>query len=153
ILLLQAVVAGTLTTIFQSSAVALTTALGLNVTGDVAINTNKLTVTASSGDVTSAGALSAATAAGAMGATQSDQESASATNLLVSPGRQQYHPSAAKAWVRFNGQGTVAITASYNVTSITDNGVGHYTVNFTTAFSGANAYACGATANQNGTSA
>ena len=39
----------------------------------------------------------------------------------------------AKAWVNFNGTGTVAIRASYNVSSITDNGVGTYTVNFTTA--------------------
>ena len=38
-----------------------------------------------------------------------------------------------KAWVNFNGTGTVAIRASYNVSSITDNGVGDYTVNFTTA--------------------
>lgn len=42
---------------------------------------------------------------------------------------------AAKAWVNFNGQGTVAIRASGNVSSITDNGTGNYTVNFTTAFS------------------
>jgi hypothetical protein len=40
----------------------------------------------------------------------------------------------AKAWVNFNGQGTVAIIASYNVSSITDNGTGDYTVNFTNAF-------------------
>jgi hypothetical protein len=39
----------------------------------------------------------------------------------------------AKAWVNFNGTGTVAIRAGYNVSSITDNGTGHYTVNFTTA--------------------
>jgi hypothetical protein len=38
-----------------------------------------------------------------------------------------------RAWVNFNGTGTVAIRASGNVTSITDNGVGSYTVNFTTA--------------------
>ena len=37
------------------------------------------------------------------------------------------------AWVNFNGTGTVAIRASYNVSSITDNGTGKYTVNFTTA--------------------
>ena len=47
----------------------------------------------------------------------------------------------AKAWVNFNGTGTVAIRASYNVSSITDSGVGTYTVNFTTAFSNAN-YSC-----------
>jgi hypothetical protein len=39
----------------------------------------------------------------------------------------------AKAWVNFNGTGTVAIRASFNVSSITDNGTGNYTVNFTTA--------------------
>ena len=38
-----------------------------------------------------------------------------------------------KSWVNFNGQGTVAIRDSYNVSSITDNGVGIYTVNFTNA--------------------
>lgn len=37
------------------------------------------------------------------------------------------------AWVNLDGTGTVAINASYNVSSITDNGVGIYTVNFTTA--------------------
>ena len=45
---------------------------------------------------------------------------------------------AAKAWVNFNGTGTVAIRASFNVTSITDNGTGDYTVNFTTAMADAN---------------
>lgn len=44
----------------------------------------------------------------------------------------------ARAWVQFNGSGTVAINASGNITSITDNGVGNYTLNFTTAFSDAN---------------
>jgi len=39
----------------------------------------------------------------------------------------------ARAWVNFNGTGTVAIRASGNVSSITDNGAGNYTVNFTTA--------------------
>jgi hypothetical protein len=38
-----------------------------------------------------------------------------------------------RAWVNFNGSGTVAIRASGNVSSITDNGTGDYTVNFTTA--------------------
>jgi hypothetical protein len=40
---------------------------------------------------------------------------------------------AARAWVNFNGTGTVAIRVSGNVTSITDNGTGDYTVNFTNA--------------------
>jgi hypothetical protein len=37
-----------------------------------------------------------------------------------------------RAWVNFNGSGTVSINASGNVSSITDNAVGNYTVNFTT---------------------
>lgn len=40
---------------------------------------------------------------------------------------------AARAWVNFNGVGTVSIRSAGNVTSITDNNVGNYTVNFTTA--------------------
>ena len=44
----------------------------------------------------------------------------------------------AKAWVNFNGTGTVSITDSYNVSSITDLGTGQYLVNFSTARSNAN---------------
>jgi hypothetical protein len=44
-----------------------------------------------------------------------------------------------RAWVNFNGTGTVAIRASGNVSSITDGGTGNYTVNFTTALPDANA--------------
>ena len=44
----------------------------------------------------------------------------------------------ALAWVNFNGTGTVAIRSSYNVSSITDNGTGDYTINFATALSDAN---------------
>jgi hypothetical protein len=43
-----------------------------------------------------------------------------------------------RAWVNFNGTGTVAIRASGNVSSITDSGTGEYTVNFTTAMPDAN---------------
>ena len=74
----------------------------------------------------------------AIPATQAQQETATSTTTYVSPGRQQYHPSAAKAWVNFNGTGTIAIRGSYNVSSITDNGTGDYTVVFTTAMSDAN---------------
>lgn len=48
-----------------------------------------------------------------------------------------------RAWVNFNGTGTVAIRASGNVTSITDNGTGNYTVNFTTAMPDTNYAAVG----------
>lgn len=43
-----------------------------------------------------------------------------------------------RAFVNFNGTGTVAINSQYNVSSITDNGVGDYTVNFTNALADAN---------------
>ncbi len=43
-----------------------------------------------------------------------------------------------KAWVNFNGTGTVAIRDSFNVSSITDNSTGQYTVNFTTAMADTN---------------
>jgi hypothetical protein len=55
--------------------------------------------------------------------------STSATNCIQ---------GSAKAWVNFDGTGTVAIRASYNVSSITDNGTGDYTVNFTNAFANSN---------------
>ena len=45
---------------------------------------------------------------------------------------------ACRAWVNFNGTGTVAIRSSGNVSSITDNGTGNYTVNLTTAMPDAN---------------
>jgi hypothetical protein len=52
---------------------------------------------------------------------------------------------AARAWVNFNGTGTVAIRASGNVSSITDGGTGTYTLNFTTTLPDAN-YAANLTA-------
>jgi hypothetical protein len=52
-------------------------------------------------------------------------------NTWLNPdGTQNYK---CRAWVNFNGTGTVAIRASGNVSSIVDNGTGDYTVNFTTA--------------------
>ena len=59
-----------------------------------------------------------------------------ANNKLVSPG--VIGSMLCRAWVNFNGTSTVAIRASYNVSSITDNGTGDYTVNFTTAMPDAN---------------
>ncbi len=52
---------------------------------------------------------------------------------------------ACRAWVNFNGTGTVAIRASGNVSSITDNGTGDYTVNLTTAMPDVNYSIVGST--------
>lgn len=43
-----------------------------------------------------------------------------------------------RSWVNFNAVGTVTIRASFNVSSITDNGVGLFTINFTNAMPDAN---------------
>ncbi|HYH63438.1 MAG TPA: hypothetical protein VD866_01955 [Urbifossiella sp.] len=66
-------------------------------------------------------------------ATQAQMEATSSLAAVVTPGRQQYHPSAAKFWVKHDDGTTIA--ASYNVSSVTDNGTGDHTVNFATAFS------------------
>jgi len=50
----------------------------------------------------------------------------------------------AKAWVNFNGTGTVAIRDSFNVASLTDNAVGKYTVAFSNAFAAADYATVGA---------
>jgi hypothetical protein len=60
------------------------------------------------------------------------------SNGTVSTSSANVIQGSAKAWVNFNGTGTVAIRASYNVSSITDNGTGDYTVNFTNALPDAN---------------
>ena len=51
--------------------------------------------------------------------------------MTMTGGNPKYY--AARAWVNFNGTGTVAIRAAVNVSSITDQGTGEYRVNFTTA--------------------
>ena len=68
-----------------------------------------------------------------------------ANTLLHSDGTTTTQPSIpaldqrmAKAWVVFNGTGTLAVIGSYGVSSVTDNAVGRYTVNFATAFANTN---------------
>jgi hypothetical protein len=73
------------------------------------------------------------------------------SQLSVIPGGTALLPQfACRAWVNFNGTGTVAIRASGNVSSITDNGTGDYTVNFITAMPDAN-YMVAGTAQRNAT--
>lgn len=43
-----------------------------------------------------------------------------------------------QAWVNFNGTGTLAVRDSYNVSGVTDNGTGDYTVNFTNSMADTN---------------
>jgi hypothetical protein len=67
-------------------------------------------------------------------ANELDTESTDVTNVIN---------GSAKAWVNFNGTGTVAIRESFNVSSITDNGTAIYAVNFTNAMPDANYIVCG----------
>lgn len=82
-------------------------------------------------------------AGGFTAATQAQEEAGTDITVGTTPGRQQYHPSAAKAWVNFNGTGTVAIRSDYNVDTITDHGTGDYTINWDVDFADANYCAVG----------
>jgi hypothetical protein len=76
---------------------------------------------------------------GAAAATQADQETATSLTTFVSPGRQHFHPSAAKCWafVSVDGSGVPSLGASRNITSVTDGGVGILTITIATDFSSA----------------
>lgn len=72
-------------------------------------------------------------------ATQAEQETASSTTVGVTPGRQQFHPSAAKCWAYVTtSAGTPTLQTSYNITSITDTATGQLTITIATDFSTAN---------------
>jgi hypothetical protein len=78
--------------------------------------------------------------------------SSSAANTPVVLQDSGSNSNTCRAWVNFNGTGTVAIRASFNVSSITDNGTGQYTLNFTNAMPDANycAVANGGTVSNDG---
>lgn len=67
-------------------------------------------------------------------ATEAEQKAGTLESVFVTPANQQFHQSAAKAWVSYNQIGNT-VNESYNVTSVTDNSVGNFTVNFTNTFS------------------
>lgn len=72
-------------------------------------------------------------------AVQSDQETGTSNAVAVTPGVQQFHPSAAKAQGSVSPGGSPVFYQSYNCNStITRNGVGDYTISFLTAFSSVN---------------
>ncbi len=87
------------------------------------------TATVSDAATNTAGLVELATA------TEVGNETSSGTEapLAVQPSTLKNHPGVANAWVYFDGTGTVSISDSYNVSSITDNGTGDYTINFTNA--------------------
>lgn len=97
---------------------------------------------------TALGLAPIATSASAADITTGDLAAARITSALNASGSAPIY--AARAWVNFNGS-TMAIRGSGNVSSITDNGIGDYTVNFTTPMPDAN-YCIAGTASRTGTS-
>ena len=80
-------------------------------------------------------------------ATQAALEAETDEATYASPNRVKFSPGVAKGWISFDGTGVVSILASYNVTSLVDDGTGQYTVNWNVDFSGAN-YAVAAMSRQ-----
>jgi len=119
---------------------AVTDAVTINSSGAVTL-ANALTVT---GNISTSGTIPAAQLTGTLPAI----DGSSLTNLPQPAALTTASGSApsysARAWVNFNGTGTVAIRGSGNVTSITDHGTGDYTINFSTAMVDANYSVVGA---------
>ena len=84
-------------------------------------------------------------------ATDTIQSSTTGTPPQFNDGSGTQIGTLCRAWVNFNGtSGSVAIRASFNVSSITYNGTGDYTVNFTNALSDANYGITGSVADAGG---
>ena len=71
--------------------------------------------------------------ASTVAATQAEEEAGSAITAFTSPGTQQFHQSACKAWAKTVKTG--GVSASYNVASFTKNATGDYTIAWTVDFS------------------
>lgn len=101
---------------------------------------NERVLTAGSGIAITDGGAGGAVTVAIDPATQAEMEAGSITTKAVTPGRQHFHPSAAKGWINFNAADTTPdMVINYNAAgSITDGGVGTFTVNWDTDFSTAN---------------
>jgi hypothetical protein len=64
-----------------------------------------------------------------------------------------FKQSAAKAWANLNGTGTIALRASFNVSSVVDNGVGDYSFSYTNAMANGNYQIAGTIGNTSGSGA
>jgi hypothetical protein len=91
------------------------------------------TIFSYTGTTATSGILGFATSSDTTSAPTERMRIASDGTISTTIGSTLYGAYPARAWVNFNGTGTVAIRQSRNVSSITDNGTGDYTVNFATA--------------------
>jgi hypothetical protein len=143
-----AVVARTQTTDGSAGFASTSEVQGTHTTGSITSGTTALTVASATGistgdyvvgegitpgtTVTAGGGTTSLTLSANAGATlSSDPVSFYKADKVLSPGL--VGSQLCRAWVNFDGTGTVAIRASYNVASITDNATGDFTVNLTTA--------------------
>lgn len=76
-------------------------------------------------------------------ATNSEVATGTDTGRVAPVSSMVHHQGVAKAWVTFDASGTLSVDDSFNVTSVTDNGTGDHTVNFTTSFANSNYAAAG----------
>jgi hypothetical protein len=90
------------------------------------------------GNVTFTGGVTATSVAGTQVATQADQEAATSTTVIVTPGRQKFSPYSMKAWAtaRISG-GVLTLGSAVGVSGIVRNSVGNFTATWSTAFSSA----------------
>ncbi len=105
--------------------------------GDLTATTVTASGAISGTTITGSGAVSGATAAGAMLASQAEQETGTATNKLVTPGRQHFHPGMAKAWGNIQGNNGADLGA-YNITSYSRSSTGVYVVTIANDLSSTN---------------
>lgn len=104
-------------------ALTASTILGMGASGNIGPQSVDLTLTFTG------------TVLGVSVATQANQETSTSLTTFVTPGRQQFHPSAIKFWAKGDFAGN--ISSSYNMTSITDVGTGLVTLTIATDFSSA----------------
>jgi len=71
-------------------------------------------------------------------ATSTETNTGTDSTRAVTPNTLRLYPGTARGWVVFNGSGTVSITNSHGVTSVTDRGVGRYTINWDGVFGSSN---------------
>jgi hypothetical protein len=135
-------------TINATVASASTTAAGKV---ELANNTETQTGTDTERAVTPAGLASVTATTTRAGlielATQAETDTGTDTVRAVTPQTLRLTPGLSRAWVNFSGAGTVAIRSSHGVSSITDRGVGRYTINWDGVF-GSSLYAFVGTARQ-----
>jgi hypothetical protein len=105
---------------------------GLGVTGLISATT---TITAGTGLVATT-SVTGATVAGAMVATEANQETGTATDLIVTPGRQKHNPLHPKAWATVQADGTILVGSG--ISGVVKDSVGDWTVTMTTAMTTSN---------------